>query len=315
VLGLIRDTVKFDHLSGPDEFSIESTPESLTESRARILAEFGVTRVSLGVQSFRPESLTALDRRHTATQVPQAVAAARRWVRDLSLDLMFASPGQTLADWHADLATALQYHPEHLSTYGLTYEKGTPLWKQRHRGALLTTTEDDELAMYDAAIDTLHAAGYDHYEISNFARPGHACQHNLRYWANEACFGVGVGAARYINGERSLNTRDTDAYIRKTLAGEDPTFQRECLPPIERAAETLAVQLRRAQGVIFTEFATQTGVEVMAFVGSAVRELVGLGLLELPSPGQVRLTRRGQSVADAVITALFRDAEGLQSAV
>src|SRR5262245_44895731 len=217
------------------EFSIESTPDSLTDEKLALLAGGGVTRVSVGVQSFRPESLSALDRRHTAAQIPRAVDLVRRHGLALSLDLIFAAPGSTLSDWAADLGAALALAPDHISTYGLTYEKGTPLWKERQRGAVAVVPEDDELAMYELAIDTLTAAGFEHYEVSNFARLGFRCRHNERYWANEAYYGFGVGAARYVGGVRELNTRDTKTYIRKVLSGESPTFQSERLEPRDRA--------------------------------------------------------------------------------
>ncbi|HUR55556.1 MAG TPA: radical SAM family heme chaperone HemW, partial [Gemmataceae bacterium] len=187
------------------EFSIESTPESWTPEKAALAAAHGVNRVSIGVQSFRPESLSALDRRHTSDQIPRAVEVVREHITNVSFDLIFAAPGSTPGTWAADLGEALKHDPRHISTYGLTYEKGTPLWKQRRVGRVSPVDEEGELAMYEGAIDTLTAAGFEHYEISNFARPGYRCRHNERYWANEAYFGFGVGAARYVNGVRELN--------------------------------------------------------------------------------------------------------------
>src|SRR5207247_593831 len=134
--------------------------------KAALLAGFGVNRLSIGVQSFHPALLTSLDRRHTSDQIPRAVEAVRRHIPALSFDLIFAAPGSTLASWTADLEAALQFEPQHLSTYGLTYEKGTPLWKQRARGLVHPIGEEAELAMYEHAIDRLAAAGFEHYEIS-----------------------------------------------------------------------------------------------------------------------------------------------------
>ena len=127
--------------------------------------------------------------------------------------------------------------PDHLSTYGLTYEKGTPLWKRRERGQVRPLDEDAELTLYSTAIDVLEAAGLEHYEISSFARPGRRCRHNEVYWANEAYFGFGMGAARYVRGRRELNTRDLKTYIRLALSGEPATFQSEELGPEERARD------------------------------------------------------------------------------
>src|SRR5262249_12724911 len=153
------------------------------------------------------------------------------------------------SDWEADLKQALLLRPDHISTYGLTYEKGTRLWKQRHRGEVRPLDEENELALYARGIDILDGAGFEHYEISNFALTSRRCRHNEAYWANEAYFGFGMGAARYVNGERELNTRDLREYIRRCLAGESPVFQSERLEPEDRARETVAIQLRRNDGI------------------------------------------------------------------
>jgi oxygen-independent coproporphyrinogen-3 oxidase len=287
------------------EFSIEANPDTITPDKVDALAAGGVTRVSLGVQSFRPAALAALDRRHTPEQVPRAVAAARARDMAVSLDLIFAAPGSTPAEWAADLDAALALGPDHVSTYGLTYETGTPLWKARRRGAVPVVPEDAELAMYEHAIDRLAAAGFEHYEVSNFARPGARCRHNERYWANEAYHGFGPGAARYVAGSRELNVRDTRLYVNRVLAGESPTYQREALAPRDRAFETIATQLRRAAGIGRTRFREQTGVELDALVAGRVERLVAAGLLA-DDGGAVRLTRRGFCVADGIVEDLMK---------
>src|SRR5439155_7613953 len=134
------------------------------------------------------------ERIHAPAEVPRAVECVRRRIDNISLDLIFGVPGQTLADWDADLQQALALAPDHVSTYGLTYEKGTPLWKQRRRGLVTALDEDAELALYRTAIETLEDAGFAQYEISNFARPGGSCRHNETYWLNHAYFGFGMGA-------------------------------------------------------------------------------------------------------------------------
>lgn len=302
---LLSSIRRWLHLPPGGEFSIESTPESLDDDKCRVLAAHGVTRVSVGVQSFRPHLLTALDRRHRLEHIPRAVDVVRKHVPHLSLDLIFAAPGATLADWQADLADAVRYAPDHISTYGLTYEKGTPLWKERSRGRVVPVTEDDELAMYELSLDALTAAGFEHYEISNFARPGRRCRHNGRYWANEAYFGFGVGAARYVDGARELNVRNTTDYVRRVLSGEPPTFQSERLEPRERAFETAAVQLRRGDGIRRPAFREQTGFALGELLGDRLARLIELGLLE-EAGGSVRLTRRGKCVADGVVAEVMK---------
>jgi oxygen-independent coproporphyrinogen-3 oxidase len=291
---------------GRGEVSVESTPDSLTPEKLSVLTSHGVTRVSVGVQSFHAASLTSLDRLHRTSHIEPAVNAVRGAGLELSLDLIFAAPGSTIQTWADDLTAAIRLNPDHISTYGLTYEKGTPLWKQRRAGAVVPLPEDDELAMYELSIDTLAAAGYEHYEVSNFAKPGKRCRHNETYWANEAYFGVGVGAARYVNGVRELNVRNTNDYIRRVLSGESPTFQSERLDERERAFETLGTQLRRADGIGRARFREQTGFSLDDLVGERVRSLLGHGLLT-DDGDRVRLTRRGFCLADGVVVELMKD--------
>jgi oxygen-independent coproporphyrinogen-3 oxidase len=286
------------------EFSIEANPESLTAQKVDLLAEAGVNRVSLGAQSFHPHLLRSLERAHSAEEIPRAVERVRGRIAQVSLDLIFAVPGQSLEEWQNDLERALALRPDHLSTYGLTFETGTPLWKRRRRGEIRQVEEGEELEMYQVAIDTLERAGFEHYEISNFARPGCRSRHNQVYWANEAYFGFGMGAARYVRGRREVNTRDLRGYIRKALAGEPTTFQSEELAPEERARETMAVQLRRSDGIDRSTFRMQTGHELDEVAGPALEMLREQGLLA-DDGRHVRLTRAGKYVADAVIERLL----------
>lgn len=286
------------------EFSIEANPGTLDADKVAVLADHGVNRVSLGAQSFHPHLLRVLERDHAPADVPRAVEIVRRRIDNVSLDLIFGVPGQTLDEWRADLSWALRLAPQHVSTYGLTYEKGTPLWKQQQRGEVTALGEEEERILHAIGIETLEAAGFNHYEISNFAQPGRGCRHNQIYWANWAYFGFGMGAARYVNGKRELNTRDLRTYIRKALSGEPTTFQAEELAAEERARETMAVQLRRAEGIDRSAFPEQTGFTLDALAGPAIAHQVELGLLQ-DDGASVRLTREGKFVADAVIMRLL----------
>jgi oxygen-independent coproporphyrinogen-3 oxidase len=289
---------------GGAEFSIECNPDTLTADKIAVLADHGVNRVSLGAQSFHADLLHVLERGHDPEQIARAVERVRRRIDNVSLDLIFAVPGQTETQWRLDLDRALALAPDHLSTYGLTYEKGTPLWKRRQRGQVLPLDEDAELALYALAIDVLESAGFEHYEISSFARPGRRCRHNQVYWANEAYFGFGMGAARYVLGRRELNTRDLQRYVRQALSGESVTRQTEELPAAERARETMAVQLRRAEGIDRAAFRAQTGFDLDTVAGEALAWHVEQGFLT--DDGRcVRLTRRGKYVADAIIERLL----------
>jgi len=287
------------------EFSVEANPAGLDEDKIRVLADHGVSRVSLGAQSFHVGLLRVLERDHRPEDVPRTVERVRKRIDNVSLDLIFGVPGQDLAAWQADLAEALALNPAHVSTYGLTYEKGTRLWKQRQRGEIRALDEELELAMYTAALDRLAAAGIEQYEISNHARPGFRCRHNQTYWANEAHFGFGVGAASYVRGVRRINTRDLSSYIRKALASEPTHFQSEELPPRERAVETAVVQLRRIEGISRVRFQSQTGFPPDAILGAALSRLVELELLT-DDGDNVALTRRGRCLADAVIQEVMK---------
>jgi oxygen-independent coproporphyrinogen-3 oxidase len=286
------------------EFSVEANPGTLDAEKISVLADHGVNRLSLGAQSFQQHLLRFLERQHQPADVTRAVEAAKRRIARVSLDLIFGVPGQTLEDWHADLRQALLLQPDHLSTYGLTYEKGTRLWKQQQRGEVRPLNEEQELNLYAHAIDVLEEAGFEHYEISNFALPGRRCRHNQVYWANEAYFGFGMGAARYVQGRRELNTRNLHTYLSRIEAGEPATFQSEMLEPEQRARETLALQLRRSEGIHRHRFREQTGKELDVLAGPAMARHVELALL-VDDGISVRLSRRGKYLADALIEELL----------
>jgi oxygen-independent coproporphyrinogen III oxidase len=286
------------------EFTVEANPATLTPDKVTVLADHGVNRVSLGAQSFHAATLAVLERDHGAADVRRAVTDLRRRLDNVSVDLIFGVPGQTLAQWEADLRAVLELGINHISTYGLTYEKGTRLWKERERGRVTPLDEDAELAMYLGAMDTLEAAGLEHYEISSFARPGCRCRHNQVYWANHAYFGFGLGAARYVNLSRELNTRELHGYLQKVQAGESPVMQSEILDDEQRARETISLNLRRADGIQREAFRRQTGHDLDVLAGPVLGSHCADGLLQ-DDGSSVWLTRRGKCVADAVVSTLL----------
>jgi oxygen-independent coproporphyrinogen-3 oxidase len=291
-------------LGAGHEFSVEANPATLSADKIAILADHGVNRLSLGAQSFDAAVLRVLERDHGTGDIRRAVEMARKRIDKISIDLIFAVPGQTVAQWADDLAQAMALGVDHVSTYGLTYEKGTRLWKELQGGRVGALDEEVELSMYLRAMDSLEAAGFEHYEISSFARRGGRCRHNEVYWANHAYFGFGLGAARYVEGRREINTRDLQSYLRKALAGESTVMQSEQLGAEERARETLCVNLRRGDGVRRLEFQGQTGFAVDALAGEVIQRHVEHGLLVDNGDG-FWLTRRGKCVADAVVSAFL----------
>ncbi|HMP01964.1 MAG TPA: radical SAM family heme chaperone HemW, partial [Gemmatales bacterium] len=227
----------FEILRGPVAFasdaevSIEANPEGFTPAKLAALVAGGVKRVSLGGQSFQPRHLAFLERRHTPSDLERAIELVQSAGLRCAVDLIFGLPDQKLADWQADLEAVCRAEVGHVSTYGLTYEKGTRLWRDREKGSVLPLANETEAQMYELALDLLTAAGFESYEISNFARPGQRCRHNEVYWANDPCFGIGLGAARYLDGTRSVNTRSLDTYLERCQAGLDPVQSAETLDP------------------------------------------------------------------------------------
>ncbi len=292
-------------LSAGGEWTVEANPGTLDADKADVLAEGGVNRVSLGAQSFQPDLLRALERNHAPEEVPRALDLVRPRFPYWSFDLIFGVPGSTPTLWADDLETALALGPSHLSCYGLVYEKGTALWKQERAGLVRPVDEESERAMYAHTIDRLAAEGLAMYEISNFARPGHESRHNLVYWANDAYFGVGLGAARYLGGVRSSNTRDLPAYLRRIEEGRDATGPTEALEPEARARETAILMLRRTVlGVDRDDFRRRTGFDFDDLAGPALPKHRANGLLE-DDGRSVRFTREGLFLADTVLCDLL----------
>lgn len=283
------------------EWTVEANPGTLDAEKVAVLAEGGVNRVSLGAQSFQRPLLTVLERNHDPDDVPRAVELVRSRFHRWSLDLIFGVPGSDLGQWQTDLETALALGPEHLSCYGLVYEKGTALWKQWNEGLVRSLDEEVERAMYAHTIERLGEVGLEQYEISNFARGGHESQHNLVYWANDAYFGLGVGAARYVQGVRASNTRDILGYITRIEADGDPTGPREELDAEARARETAVLMLRRTiVGLDRPDFRWRTGLDIDEIAGAAIRKHAAAGLLA-DDGRHIRFTREGLFLADTVL--------------
>jgi oxygen-independent coproporphyrinogen-3 oxidase len=281
------------------EWTVEANPESLTAARLHVLTERGATRVSLGVQSLNDKKLKALDRDHSRGTAIDAVRLVQTAGLQVSLDVIFAAPGETLDDWRTDLRDALALAPDHISTYGLTFERGTAFTTARDRGQLGELDEELQRAMYAEAIDALTGAGYEHYEVSNFARPMRRSRHNEVYWAGEEYFAAGPGAARYVGRVRETNVRSTLAYLKCLKTGQSPVAEREQLDAERQARERLVLGLRRLRGVEKAQFAAATGYAVEGLAGEAIANFAALGLLD-DGPERVRLTREGLFVSDAL---------------
>ncbi|TXT35887.1 MAG: oxygen-independent coproporphyrinogen III oxidase [Planctomycetota bacterium] len=286
------------------EFSVEANPAGLTDEKLRLMADAGVNRVSLGVQSFDEGLLKLLERDHRAADILDAVARLQQRFENVSLDLIFALPGQTLAHWRETLRRAIELQPTHLSTYGLTFEKGTTFWSRREKGAIEQLPNELERDMYAAAMDDLTAAGFEQYEISNFARPGFRCRHNQTYWRALPYFGFGPGAARYLRGRRESNHRSTTTWIKRVFAGQSGVAMSEELTPEHRAREAIVLGLRQLDGIRRDEFQTLTDFDLDALTGETIRDEVAAGRIEDFGDG-IRITRAGRFFADPVMIAFL----------
>jgi oxygen-independent coproporphyrinogen-3 oxidase len=283
----------------PAEWTIELAPASVTAERLAVLREAGVNRVSLGVQSFQPERLEALGRLHTREQVYRAYERIRAaGFSNVNLDLMFALPGQDEAEWAADVDAAVALAPEHLSTYCLTFEEDTALWLKLAQGRVRLDGER-EARFYEAGWDRLAAAGYAQYEISNFARPGRACLHNLNTWMMNDWIGLGPAAASQHGGRRGANIADLEGWLANLERAERMTEDRIELTPALRAEDALIFGLRANAGVDVAAWRERCPDAPWAEIDARIERLAEAGLARREG-GRVALTPRGRLLADAV---------------
>jgi len=277
------------------EVTVECNPESFTAEVAAVYAAHRVNRVSIGAQSFVPHVLTSLGRVHDPDNVTRAVRAARTaGIQRLNLDIIYGAAGESVADWRTTLDATIALGPDHVSAYALTVEAGTPLARKIARGERGATDDDDQATKYELADEVLSAAGYDWYEISNWAQPGEACHHNLVYWRGGDYLAIGCAAHGFTDGRRWWNVRSIDRYIERIERGEAAEAGEERLDPQAAADEAFGLALRLSEGVT-----VPSGAE------SVAAELVDVGLLEPASEARrVRLTRRGRLLANDVTTRL-----------
>jgi len=285
------------------EVTLEANPGTVTRERLAGYRAAGVNRLSLGAQSFHAAHLRTLGRDHRPEDTAAAVAGARAaGFANLSLDLIFAVPGQTLAEWENDLQAAIALDPNHVSTYALTYEEGTPFHAWRASGRLRPVEDDAEAAMAEQAIERLGATGYERYEISSFARPGFASRHNTSYWDGSDYLGIGAGAhsfsAEPAPGQRWANERLPQRYLAAIGASGSAVASEEHLDQSRARAEFCFTGLRRTAGVDLEAFRRRFGVALEAAFPQ-VAELIAQDLLAAAG-GRLRLTARGLRFADAV---------------
>lgn len=281
------------------EVTVEANPDTVSPAVAAELAASGVTRLSIGMQSAIPHVLAALDRTHDPENVRTAVSAARDAGLEVSVDLIYGAPGESLADWRASLEAAIALEPDHISAYALIIEDGTKLARQIRRGEVAAPDDDLQADMYELADDLLAGAGFGWYEVSNWARDtGHRSRHNLAYWLGSDWWGFGPGAHSHIGGVRFWNVKHPAAYAQRLAAGESPAAGREIPDAEARGLENVLLRTRVREGLPVGELQGEGR--------HAVAALIADGLIDGPTAlkGHVVLTRRGRLLADAVVRAL-----------
>ncbi len=298
ILTTLRNTFTFL----PDtEISSEANPTSSDSEKFEQMREAGFNRLSIGVQAFDDRLLVALDRFHTAGEAESAMRLARSaGFTNINLDLMFGLPKQNMPLWEASLNRALELETEHLSLYALTLEAGTRFERLYAGGKLELPDEDAELAMYERSIEVLTQAGYEHYEVSNFALRGHQCRHNLVYWHNEEYLGFGAGAVSYLDGRRWKRERLPQHYIQKVRDGEDLTVESETLDFATTLGETLMLGLRLRAGISTQILQERFGIDPLTHFASEIQRLQTRGWLTSES-GILRLTHQGLLLANEAL--------------
>ena len=288
------------------EVSLEANPADAGERYLAKLREAGFNRISFGVQTFNDSLLKLIDREHSGDDAKTALKHARAaGFENLSLDLMFGLPRQTVADFERTLATALELEVPHLSIYGLIVEEGTPFFARRERGKLPLPAESAEATMFGRALEGAQKAGLRRYEVSNYARPGFACRHNRLYWRNESYYGFGAGATGYLDGVRSVNIRRPSAYIDAALSGKPLICESEQLSQDETMGETMMLGLRLAEGVDLEAFAQRFGVRAEERWEQVIASLTAQGLVECVG-GHLRLTEpKGLFLASEAMSAFL----------
>ena len=292
------------------EVTIEMNPDDVTAEYAAVLAELGINRVSMGAQTFDDERLHFLHRRHTAGQVPQTVKTLRdAGIQNISVDLMYGFPNETLEDWQRDIEAVLALNVEHLSAYCLMIEEGTPLYRMLHKGEASSLCDEElERQMYEVLIDKLTAAGYEHYEISNFAKPGYRSRHNSSYWNDIPYIGLGAAAHSYTmlgdsasktTAVRSWNVADIQQYIKAIEHGELPSEQ-ELIDADTHYNDRITVALRTYNGLDLTNLSDRH----RRYCLKEAQRFLDDGLLQLHD-NHLSLTRKGLFVSDYIMSSLI----------
>ncbi|HEL1061074.1 TPA: oxygen-independent coproporphyrinogen III oxidase [Streptococcus equi subsp. zooepidemicus] len=303
LLSHLQQHLQLDQL---EEFTIEANPGDLTEDKIAVLRQSAVNRISLGVQTFNDKQLKQIGRSHTEAQIYTTIASLKEaGFQNMSIDLIYALPGQTIQQVKENVAKALSLDIPHLSLYSLILEHHTVFMNKMRRGKLQLPTEDLEAEMFEYIISEMEASGFEHYEISNFTKPGFESRHNLMYWNNDEYFGCGAGASGYLNGIRYRNRIPIQHYL-KAVADGNARLSEEVLTKEEMMEEELFLGLRKKSGVSVSRFQEKFGLSFESRYGPVVRELQNQGLL-VEDKDFVRMTKKGLFLGDSVAEKFILD--------
>lgn len=281
------------------EYSLEANPGDVTSEKMKVWRDHGVNRVSVGGQSFDRDKLQVLERTHTPESLVTTIQMLRDYFPKVSLDLIFGVPGETLKRWQDDVEAALDLGVSHISTYGLTFEKGSAFWGRLQRGDLRSIDEEIELEMYKYSCDRLVEAGLEHYEVSNFARPNERCLHNETYWSGRRYWAFGPGAAFFLGNTRGVKHRSTTTYIKRLMKGESPVAEQEEITEEQLIRERLVFGLRRMEGVDLDSLDLQGHPELSRELQEVMDRHLEKGWLER-SGTRIKLTRSGLWISDSI---------------
>ncbi len=302
---LLTDIHQHFQITPNAEITVECNPGTVDDEKLNVMKDNGVNRLSFGLQAMQDETLKQLGRIHSVAEFLQSYRLARDGgFENINIDLIFALPNQKMEAWHHTLNAVISLKPAHISAYNLVMEEATPFYEWWQAGELHLPSEDTEADMFQYTIETLTAHGYTHYEICNFARPDHYAKHNLVYWNNQPCIGLGTGAWGYVNGTRYSNIRGIAPYIKELSERNKPIADTEHLTGHAEKAETLMLALRKREGISLEDYQNRFGENIEAAFGDILKKWMDLGLLERTAT-HLRLTPRGLFLANEVFVELM----------
>ncbi|RLQ98166.1 radical SAM family heme chaperone HemW [Falsibacillus albus] len=297
----IEETLPFSE----GEYTFEANPGDLTLEKLKLLKSFGVNRLSYGVQSFNDELLKKIGRSHQAKDVYHSIDNAQKaGFENISIDLIYSLPGQTMGDFEATIDEALQFQLPHYSGYSLIVEPKTVFYNLMQKGKLNLPTEDAEAGMYELLMEKMDQHGLKQYEISNFSKSGYESRHNLVYWNNEEYYGFGAGAHSYVNGWRKANFGPLKKYMGPILEGNLPFIEEHLVSDAERMEEEIFLGLRKVEGVSLSKFEQKYGQKLLDVFKTPIEEMLEKQMLEV-NASHLRLTKKGRFLGNEVFQAFL----------